>query len=81
VTDTNVLKMIDLYRDASASTDELRRRTDETMLAIVAGETVTVLGRRARFTVEWVDTPPWGTPEETTVRIAESLAKIRGTNL
>lgn len=53
-------KLIGLYQQTATHADDMRRRYDALMMAMVAGETVTVLGRRARFSVEWLDEPACG---------------------
>jgi len=75
-------KAVAAIRAVAADRDDQAQRHQELMYALVAREPCTVMGRRARFTVEWLDEVPFGkTPEEFRLWAADRLAEMRRVEL
>lgn len=72
------LSWIDLAQTAMAHRDQLARRIEEIPLAMIAGENITIFGRRAEVSISWPDGLPMGmSAEELKDYAAELLTVLR----
>lgn len=60
----NAGRWVDLVAEASAGRDLLARQRDELALSLLAGEPVTIFGKRVEVTLAWPDGPPFDMAED-----------------
>jgi hypothetical protein len=70
---------MDLYRKVDQHRNQALAHADGIVLAILAGESATLFGRRVEFSLSWPDGLPLGMADEAELRewAASELAKVR----